>query len=471
MSKATLISALEGTKPVPYVVVDKQSISDIIGSILAKHQACTGDYDKIAAYFDKGDLYTVCENIWVFCKKNLPYTEEDEEKQYTSCPYSILTAKSIDCKNYALFIAGVLDALKRRGRRFDWKFRFASYELLEPRPGHVFVVVNENTDNIWIDPVLDSFNSHLFYWYKRDRRPTVTAIAKVAGLPRVGNAAGDQLQQQLIEYADGVTGAYQQTIKTGTLSTITQGVLQTASKAVPVVAAALAVLKTVQPVLNNAFGVGSAAARVYSDITSLNFVGLFNDVFNGRTYQYQIYWLAAMYQYYVLGKSNITDQDKMTDADVWPAVKWFIDRTGVYISGTQTIAALVKGSSAYIALSKVNSGITTDPARVAAAVQVAQTYWSGVPIDPGSTGNFIPGKAGSWANTIGVFDLGIAQVAQQYGLTAEQYVAQTGIDYTQQQPAAPGSTTSSSQLIPGIDNLWLVAAGFGVLVVAELIGD
>jgi hypothetical protein len=176
-----------------------------------------------------------------------------------------------------------------------------------------------------------------------------------------------------------------------------------------------------------------------------------------------------MHQYYVLGKANITNQDQMTDKDVWPAVKWFIDRTGVYISGTQTVAALVKGSAAYIALHSVNSGITTDPARVAAAVQVAQTYWSGIPIDPGSSGNFIPGRAGSWANTVGVFDLGIAQIANSYGLTAEQYVAETGIDYTED-PTGTG-TTSSSQLIQGVDNMWLVAAGFGVLILAELIGD
>lgn len=466
-----MISVLEGTQPRPYTVVDRQTIADIIRAVDAKHKECAPDYDKIAGYFDKGDddVYGVCQSIWNFCKKNLAYDEESELKQFCSCPYTILTVKAVDCKNYSLFIGGVLDALKRRGMHLTWKFRFASYEITEPRPGHVFVVVNENTDNIWVDPVLDSFNQHLFYWYKRDRRPTVIALGKVAGLPKVGNAAGDTLQTQLIEYADGVTGAVQLGKQTSTINTITQGVLMTASLAVPVVAAAVAILKAAAPLLNNAFGVGSAAARVYNDITSFNVVGLFNDLFNGRTYQYQIYWLAAMHQYYVLGKSNITNQDQMTDADVWPAVKWFIDRTGVYISGTQTIDALVKGSSAYIKLHSVNSGITTDAARVADAVRVAQTYWSGVPIDPGSSSNFLPGRAGSWANTIGVFDLGIAQIAQQYGVTPEQYVAQTGIDYTTD-PTGTG-TSSSSQLIPGIDNLWLVAAGLGVLVVAELIGD
>lgn len=469
MNKASLISALQGTQPAPYTVVDQQSINDIIGTIVQKHKECTRDYDRIAGYFDKGsdDVYSTCQQIWNFCKNNLTYSEESETWQYCSCPYTILTGTSVDCKNYALFIGGVLDALKRRGMHLTWKFRFASYDLLEPRPGHVFVVVNENTDNIWVDPVLDSFNQHLYYWYKRDRRPTVMSLGKIAGLPSVGNAAGDQLQSQLIEYAEGVTGAVQLGKQTNTINTITQGVLMTASLAVPVVAAAIAILKAAQPLFNNAFGVGSAAARVYNDITSFNVVGLFNDLFNGRTYQYQIYWLAAMHQYYVLGKSNITNQDQMTDADVWPAVKWFIDRTGVYISGTQTIAALVKGRAAYIALAKVNGGITTDTARVDDAVRVAQTYWSGVPIDPGSTGNFLPGRAGSWANTIGVFDLGIAQIAQQYGMTPEQYVEQTGIDYT----TNPTGTSSSSQLIPGIDNLWLVAAGVGVLVLAEIIGD
>lgn len=463
-----MISALEGTQPTPYVVVDRQSVSDIINSIVTKHKECVTDYDRIAKYFDTGDLYAICEGLWYFCKNNLPYKEEKEAKQYVSCPYTILTASSVDCKNNALFIAGVLDAIKRRGRRFTWKFRFTSYEIFQPTPGHVFVVVNENTDDIWIDPVLDSFNQHLYYWYKRDRRPTVIgSIGKIAGLPSIGNAAGDQLQNQLIEYTEGVMEAYNLSVQTNSVNTITQGVLQTASLAVPAVAAAMVVLKQVQPLLNDAFGVGSAAARVFSDLTSLNVVGLFNDLFNGRTYQYQIYWLAAMYQYYVLGKANITNQNQMTDKDVWPAVKWFIDRTGVYMSGTQTLQALVNGN--YADLHRVNAGITTDPARVAAAERVAQTYWTGVPIDPGSSSNFLPGRAGSWANTIGVFDLGIAQIAQQYGLTPEQYVAQTGIDYTQD-PTGSGNY-SSSQLIPGVDNVWLIAAGFGALILIELIGD
>lgn len=442
----------------PVKIVDEQTVNDIITAMLKKHQQCASDYDKIAYLFDGGDITDICERLWKFCKKNFKYVIESEEWQYTSCPYTMLTNGDVDCKNYSLFIGGVLDALKRKGKKLVWEYRFACYTLsFDMDPGHVFVVVNPNTDNIWVDPVLDQFNEHLFYWHARNKRPKTSKVGAIGRIETIGNAAGDALQTQLIEYTEGINDAVQLSTGTGTLNTITQGILLTASLAVPGLTEVLVALKAGGILLNNAFGVGSAGARAYSDLTSLNFVGLFNDLFNGRTYQYQIYWLAAMYQYYVLGKSNITNQDQMTDKDVWPAVKWFIDRTGVYMSGTQTLAALVKGSNAYISLHSVNAGITTDPARVAAAVAVAQTYWTGVPIDPGSSANFLPGRAGSWANTIGVFDRGITQIAQQYGESPEKYVAQTGIDYT-------SSPTGSAQLITGVNNVWIYS-GLAALVV------
>ena len=45
-----------------------------------------------------------------------------------------------DCKGYALFAAGIIDAIRRSGENVDWVYRFASCNILNRVPAHVFVV-------------------------------------------------------------------------------------------------------------------------------------------------------------------------------------------------------------------------------------------------------------------------------------------------------------------------------------------
>jgi hypothetical protein len=457
MDKQAIISSLSGTAPKPYVVCDDQSTNDIIRQILVKHEQCKSHYDLIFGYFEGGSIRDVCKRLWSFCRKSFNYVIEDEKRQYTSAPITMLRNGDVDCKNYALFIGGILDAMCRAGDPIVWKFRFASYSLLQPSMGHVFVVVNPGTDDIWIDPVLDGFDDHAFYWYHKDKRPAgsrVGAIGRIAGsMPTravMGSGSSEsQLLTQLSEYQQGLIQAMQLSTQTNTLNAITSGVLLGVTTALlPGLAAALQVLKLGQVPINNAFGVGSVAARVYSDLTSFNVVGIFNDVFNGRTYNSDAYWGAAFYYYFVEGQS-INNQNEVSDAQVLPALKWFIDRTGVFISGREHIMALIQGADAYLALARVNSDTTTNRAQVQAAVQVAQRYW---PINGAPTpnyGNFDPTLRGAWKNTVGVFDTGIVQLANQYGLTPEALQAQGLVS------VSPSGLVSSP-----IKKAWLyVAAG------------
>lgn len=451
-----MISLLQGTAPAERLIVDRQTCSDIIRQICSKHRECTPHYDRIASFFDDGDTFDICRSLWKFCKNNLRYVEEDTERQYTSCPYTILTGGAVDCKNYALFIAGVLDALKRRGRRIHWQFRFVSYYFLDPTPGHVFVVVNPSTNDIWIDPVLSTFNDHLFYWYHRNRSPKTESVGRIGYVPaKMGTTdAENKLLSEVLEYQQGLIGAMGQTLSTSTFNNITTGVLQGVSMAIPGAGAALSALKALTVPIDNAFGVGSAAARLLTDLSSLNLTGLWNDLW-GRTYNTDQYWGAVYYKFYVLGQ-NITDINQVADSDVLPALKWFIDRTGVFISGREHIIALTQSPAAYMNYHSVNGDTTTDTTLVNAAYQVAKTYWT-------QPGNFNPSLMGAWKNTVGVYDRGLIQLANKYGMTPEQYVAYTGTaDQVAQQ-----SIDQATEIIPGIPDLVLYA-GFGLLLVLGL---
>lgn len=452
-SKEELISRLQGTETPLRQIKDRQTVNDIMKAVLDKHVKCRADYDMIFQDFLGGSIYDISKRLWKFCKDNFEYDIESEEKQFVSSPYSMLTGGMVDCKNYALFIGGVLDAMKRAGKRLEWQYRFASYELFDTDPGHVFVVVNPNTDDIWIDPVLSSFNNHLFYWYKRDKKPKPAGT--INGIGKIGVTKQEQdLLDQLHEYTEGLVNAVQVSTTTNSINTLTAGILQGASSSIPEIAAAQAFLKQGTILLNNAFGPGSTAARVFSDLSSGKILQAISDLFTGRTYDSDQYWGATYYKFNVLGQ-NITNQNQIIDADIIPALKWFIDRTGVFISGRQHIIALTQSPQAYLNYYKVNGYTTTDPARVQAAYQVASRYWV-------APGNYSPQYMGSWKNTIGVFDNGLAQIANSLGLTAEQYAAQTGYQY------ATDQTTAATQLIPGLSNTALYVAAGGLILMGLL---
>jgi len=164
------IAKIIGRAPQEKLIIENQTTGDIVHQVTVKHKACSRDYDKIVHCFGGGSVREVCRRLYDFCRQNLRYFEEPEESQYVSSPYTILMRGYSDCKCYALFIAGVLDAMKRKGDRINWKFRFVSYKPLNRLPGHVFVVVQDQGQEIWIDPVISQFDRHKPYMWELDKR-------------------------------------------------------------------------------------------------------------------------------------------------------------------------------------------------------------------------------------------------------------------------------------------------------------
>ncbi len=156
------VSALLGVLP-PFqgtadVIADRQSIADIVKEVLGAHEEFAPHYDQIAGCFLDGGGQWAGKQLFDFCKTKLRYKAERSDWQSTRPPAGILAMGSVsndflDCKHYAGFIAGVLDAINRKGRtRYDWSYRFASYDPLNPATNHVFVVVNDPVGEIWLDP-------------------------------------------------------------------------------------------------------------------------------------------------------------------------------------------------------------------------------------------------------------------------------------------------------------------------------
>lgn len=182
VSKNIILGILPPFQNKQNVILENQNVSDIITGILNTHKKYQKQYDKIYKYFIGADLEETGRNIFNFLKANVPYFIESNEFQFLKSPASIVSTKG-DCKSFALFSCGILDAFARNENpELEVKYRFASYDPFNKTPEHVFCVVNENGNEYWIDPVLDRFNQRKEPYFYKDKKLNSMALVGLSGV-------------------------------------------------------------------------------------------------------------------------------------------------------------------------------------------------------------------------------------------------------------------------------------------------
>jgi hypothetical protein len=183
MQKNLLLGRLKSFGGNSKMLVRDQQVPDIISAMLSAHKMYASEYDKISKDFYSGDGIQTAKKLFDFLKKNVRYKIESDKAQRIMSPSAILSIGKNDCKNYALFIMGVLDSLKRKGLiNNKIYYRFASYRLLDEIPHHVFAVIQDDNGNeYFIDPVLSIFNERKTYYHKIDKQPSMP-LYSVSGI-------------------------------------------------------------------------------------------------------------------------------------------------------------------------------------------------------------------------------------------------------------------------------------------------
>jgi len=190
VSKNLILGILPPFQNRQNVVVENQNVTDIITGILNTHRKYENQYDKIYTYFIGNDLEDTCRNIFNFLKAHVPYFIESNEFQFLKSPASIVSTKG-DCKSYALFSCGVLDALRRNeDPNIEVSFRFASYDPYNKTPEHVFCVVRGYGNEFWIDPVLDRFNQRKDPYFYKDKKLNTMALVGLSGVSTSNDQIG-----------------------------------------------------------------------------------------------------------------------------------------------------------------------------------------------------------------------------------------------------------------------------------------
>lgn len=271
-ARNTIINRLPAPVNNSVIIEENQTVADIMSTMVYMHNKNERYYDKICSIFLGPTIQDTCENLWDFCKANIPYEVETENLQTVKSPQRILKDAGEgfghDCKHYASFIGGVLDGLRRKGEKISWVYRFAGYKLFDTSPGHVFVVVKTKGREIWIDPVLDYFDEKKKYQFAVDKNIMSSLGCCDDSLGSVG---------AVVSGRDNATAATLQTIG-GTICAV-GGTIAMCIPAGTVVAAVIEV-------------VGFATS----------FIG---KLFQSK-YQYttQVDWLCTFYQRLVLGDPN-----------------------------------------------------------------------------------------------------------------------------------------------------------------------
>jgi hypothetical protein len=183
MDKNILLGKLTPFSNQKRLLVSEQQVKDIVSAMLEAHKTYASEYDKISDNFYSGNAVQSAKKIFKFLKENIKYTVDSEANQRIMSPSAIISVGKNDCKNYALMIVGLLDSMRRKGYFTNKVFyRFASYKLLDEIPHHTFaVVIDDNGNEVFVDPVLSSFNERKTYFHKIDKSPKMS-LYSVSGI-------------------------------------------------------------------------------------------------------------------------------------------------------------------------------------------------------------------------------------------------------------------------------------------------
>jgi hypothetical protein len=377
-------------------VTQKQSVARIMKEILSAHQDYAADYDRIADYFYTGDETGTEKLLFNFCKENLTYKVESDQTQTVQSPTAILVLgemRGVDCKHYASFIAGVLDALNRQGRSsFNWFYRFASYDMNDKVPEHVFVVVNNAGYETWIDPVLDYFDDRYPYpIFIKDIKPKKMALYRVSGINaggQIGSPAGFRTVNYARSGSQFSTGSSCGRVRHPGQRKIgcrpgRIGSQQTTGKTIMTVSVALAPIPVIGWIAAAAGTAVGTLLEIFGKATSLS---------SG------VDKLIERFQYLVLGQ-NVTSWEKVNEGYAATAQQWFSFVLGVPVYDVYRFYALKgidpnslqsygysydqRAQNYFNSAPEVNGLVSMDQAVQAAHIADGMTVY--------------PGVAGSWA--------------------------------------------------------------------------
>lgn len=152
-----------------HIISYNQDTDDIITAILDADQKNPKMSFDNAVMFVSDDDYKTGLNIFNYIKDNIYYKAEPDSEQTTKSIERLLTDKEGDCKHYSLFAGSVLKSLG-----IPYAYRFVSFDGSDV--SHVYIIINPDTNPIYLDAVIDEYNTQEPFKYSKDLYPRQSIV-------------------------------------------------------------------------------------------------------------------------------------------------------------------------------------------------------------------------------------------------------------------------------------------------------
>lgn len=185
------------------LITSNQSTDDIIKALQKYHKMYRPDYDKASEHFWKGDVKSTGQFLFDFLKRNVRYDVEPKDEQTIKTPVALLKQGYGDCKHMSSFVAGIADSLRRKGYPIEVLYRFASYKAGQ-EPKHVFaVLLDEDGQEYWVDPIdqIQRFDQRKQPVRFKDKSAGVAGMGDLYAISGMDAMAGKKRRARLAEKA------------------------------------------------------------------------------------------------------------------------------------------------------------------------------------------------------------------------------------------------------------------------------
>lgn len=147
------------------IISYNQDTDDIIDAMLKADEENPALSYTNAIIFLGEDDYQTGANIFNYIKENIYYKAEPDSSQTTKTVERLLEDKEGDCKHYSLFAGSILKTLN-----IPYVYRFVSFAGKDDIQ-HVYIVINPDTNPIYLDAVIEEFDQQEPFTYSEDYYP------------------------------------------------------------------------------------------------------------------------------------------------------------------------------------------------------------------------------------------------------------------------------------------------------------
>lgn len=142
-----------------------QNAKEIIQQMMRAELNSRGTSKKLAALFREPTARATAAKVWYFMRNELKYVAEPQEEQTAKTIRKIIAdaKKGNDCKHYATFAVGVLNACG-----IPTIFTLAGQDVRRRKPNHAYATSIIDGKRVVIDACRKYFDSECEHYYRWD---------------------------------------------------------------------------------------------------------------------------------------------------------------------------------------------------------------------------------------------------------------------------------------------------------------